>query len=229
MRRRIAALILIAFTAAPAAARQIYYLDSYGTELIKLLPRPPKRGSDAATADLAAVLNAQKARTPAQIEAARMDQRRSVFRFADVLGPGFTKDNLPFASKFFKHVARDDKRLIEPVKTFYNRRRPFVVSSSVSTVTRIPNDASYPSAHAAFAGVMETLLADMIPEKAKAIKARAQQYANYRIIAGAHFPTDIQSGLLAGRAIAKRLMEDGTFQRDFNRAKIEVRAAIGLT
>lgn len=229
MRRRIAAIIILALTAAPVAARQIYYLDSYGDALIKLLPRPPARGSDAAKADLDAVLAAQKARTPAEIAGAKADQRRSVFRFADALGPGFTRDNLPFAAKFFKHVARDDKRLIEPVKTFYNRRRPFVVSTAVSTVTRVPKDASFPSAHAAFAGAMETLLVDMVPEKAKAIEDRAQQYAHYRVIAGAHFPTDIQGGFLAGRSIAKRMMEDKTFQRDFNRAKLEVRAALGMS
>ena len=229
MQRRIAALIILAFTAAPVAAGHVYYLDFYETALIKLLPRPPARGSDAAKADLAAVLAAQKARTPAQIVDAKADQRRSVFRFAEVLGPGFTKDNLPFAAKFFKHVARDDKRLMEPVKTFYNRRRPFVVDTAISTVTRIPNGPSYPSDHAVFASVMETLLVDMVPEKTKAIEDRARQYAHYRVIAGAHFPTDIQAGFLAGQAIAKRMMEDKIFQRDFNRAKLEVRTALGMT
>lgn len=229
MQRRLAALVIVALAATPAAAGQVYYLDSYESALIKLLPHPPAHGSDAAKADLTAVLTAQKNRTPAQIAAARADQRRSIFRFADVLGAGFNKDNLPFASKFFKHVARDDKRLIEPVKTFYKRRRPFVVSTDISPVTRIPNDASYPSAHAAFAGAMATLLVDMVPEKTKAIEDRAQQYAHYRVIAGAHFPTDIAGGFMAGRAIARRMMEDKTFQRDFNRAKGEVRAALGLS
>jgi acid phosphatase (class A) len=226
--RAFGALVILLAAAGSSVARDAYYASAPDVDLIHVLPAPPKPDSDVAKKDLDTVLAEQSARTEEKVAAARADQLRSVFQLADALGPGFKRDNLPFASTFFKHVGKDGKRDISPVKSAYERPRPPSVDSRVQPVTRIPRDSSYPSAHAAFAGLMGTLLTAMVPEKAKEIEARTKLYAYRRVIAGAHFPSDTEAGMVAGKAIAARMMQNPKFVADFERAKIEVRAALQL-
>jgi acid phosphatase (class A) len=227
MRKLLRALSLVFILAAyPAAAKDAYLAPSQ-IDVIRLLPGPPAVDSAAMTADLQAVRAAQAARTEAQIKNVKADQKRSVYRFAEVMGPGFRKENLPFADKFFKRVARNVKSLLEPAKSHFNRTRPFVLDATIKPAVDEPHDASYPSAHAAFGAAMGTLLATMVPENASAITQRGVIYGTNRVIAGAHFPTDVEAGRTAGNAIAARMMQDIAFKKDFERAKAEVRHALG--
>jgi acid phosphatase (class A) len=220
--------ILVALVAVPATAKDAY-ISASQLDLIHVLPGPPAANSPAFKTDLQAVLDAQRARTSAQIESAQADQKRSVFRFADALGPGFRQETLPFAAKFFKRVAKNVKNVLEPAKAYFHRERPFIADPSIKPSVKEPRDLSYPSGHSTFASAMATLLKAMVPEKADAISRRAALYARNRIIAGAHFPSDIEAGRAAGEAIAAKLMQDRTFMRDFNRAKVETRQALGLS
>src|SRR5579859_6116344 len=67
-----------------------FYLDPSRVDLVHILAPPPAPDSPAGKADLQAVLDAQRTRTPAEVASARADVQLSVFRFADVMGPGFT-------------------------------------------------------------------------------------------------------------------------------------------
>jgi acid phosphatase (class A) len=69
----------------------------------------------------------------------------------------------------------------------------------------------------------------MVPEKAAAIFARAAEYAHNRVIAGVHFPTDVEGGRIAASVIDNTLLHNPRFEADFAQAKAEVRAALGLT
>jgi acid phosphatase (class A) len=220
--------IVIALAAHPALAKDGYIAPSQ-LDLIHTLPPPPVANSPALKTDLEAVLDAQRTRTDAQVKSAQDDLKRSVFRFADVLGADFRQDNLPFAAKFFKRVAKNVKDVLAPAKIYFNRQRPFVVDPNVKPAVKEPSDLSYPSGHATFAFADAALLAAMIPEKADAIFERAARYARNRVIAGAHFPTDIEAGRIAGGAIAAKLMQDRAFMGDFNRAKAETRHALRLS
>jgi acid phosphatase (class A) len=219
--------ILVALVAVPATAKEAY-ISASQLDLIHVLPGPPAANSPAFKTDLQAVLDAQRVRTSAQVESAQADQKRSVFRFADVLGSRFRADNLSATAKLFKRVAKDVKNVLEPAKAYFHRERPFVADPSIKPSVKEPHDASYPSAHAAFAATVGALLKAMVPEKAEAISRRATLYAQNRVVAGAHFPSDVEAGRLAGEAIAAKLMQDRTFMQDLNRAKAETRQALGL-
>jgi acid phosphatase (class A) len=68
----------------------------------------------------------------------------------------------------------------------------------------------------------------MVPEKAHAIFERAAVYGRNRVIAGVHFPTDVEAGKTSAAAIANALVQQPLFMRDFERAKKEVRQTLGL-
>jgi acid phosphatase (class A) len=88
--------------------------------------------------------------------------------------------------------------------------------------------ASYPSGSATFGYVAAILLADMVPEKAAAIFAHAEALGRNRVIAGVHYPTDIEAGRISGSVIDNVLLHDRAFMADFDKARAEVRRAIGL-
>jgi len=225
----LAKIILAAATAAALActAAQARYLDRLHFDFVHILAPPPAPQSPAGQADIAAVLEAQAARTDAGVKAAQADDALSPFRFADVMGPGFTPENLPFAAAFLMDVGREANQAIGAAKGHFNRPRPFVADPRVMPVVNAANE-SYPSGTATFAYTVAILLADMAEEKAPAIFARAATYGHNRVVAGVHYPTDIEGGRIAGSVIDSALLNDAAFMADFAQARAEVRRAVGL-
>lgn len=192
-----------------------------------VLPAPPAPGTAAERADIAAVIDAQKNSTPELLELAHADDLISVYRFADIIGPEFTPENLPLTTALFKRVRHDSHLILEVLKDRYDRPRPYVTDSGITITVKKPRNSAYPSGHTSFGYLAATLLAQMLPEKKQAILDRAAVYGRSRVIGGAHYPSDVAAGEIAGRAIAVRLLEDPQFQRDFTQAKAELRSKLG--
>jgi acid phosphatase (class A) len=227
MKREVLLLSIVLFSQSALA-------DGGGTspatvELSTRLPPPPAAGSTAAQHDLQTVLSTQKTRTAADMTAAKADSERSVFRFADVFGSTFQASALPKTSAFFDRTAALDKEDVKEAKNYWLRPRPSVVSDQVHPLSKEKaNDWSYPSGHATFGYTTAVLLANMVPEKRAAIFARADVYAEHRIVMGVHFPSDVEAGRLAGTAIADEILRDPSYQSDYQAARAELRHALGL-
>lgn len=198
-------------------------------EVSNLLPPPPAAGSAAARQDLDAVLAVQKSRTAQEMAAAKADVEHSMFRFADAIGLTAQPSTLPKTAAFFERVAKFDKAQVKQAKAYFHRPRPSVVSSEVHPLSKDkPDDWSYPSGHATFGYTTAVLLANMLPEKRAEIFARADLYAQHRVVMGAHFPSDLEAGKLAGTVIAAQILRDAQWQADYNAARGELRKALGL-
>jgi acid phosphatase (class A) len=198
-------------------------------EVSNLLPPPPAAGSAAARRDLEAVLAVQKSRTAQEMAAAKADVEHSMFRFADAIGLTAQPSALPKTAAFFDRVAKFDKTQVKQAKAYFHRPRPSVVSSEVHPLSKDkPDDWSYPSGHATFGYTTAVLLANMLPEKRAEIFARADLYAQHRIVMGAHFPSDLEAGKLTGTVIAAQILRDAQWQGDYNAARSELRKALGL-
>jgi membrane-associated phospholipid phosphatase len=89
--------------------------------------------------------------------------------------------------------------------------------------------SSYPSGHASFGILCAILLADMVPEKREALVARGRDYAHSRLVVGAHFPTDVEAGRIAGTVAAALLWQNANFRRDLAEARTTLRTALGLS
>ena len=225
-----AALIAVtALAGASASSATAYYLNPDQVDLVQILGPPPAPDSARGKADLQAVLDMQRHRTPAEVKSVRADEELSVFRFADVIGPRFTPENLPFAAKFFARVVADDEHAIDPAKDYFHRQRPYAGDREVKPAVSAMNGDSYPSGHATFAYSVAILLAEMVPEKAAAIFNRADRFAENRVIGGVHYPTDIRAGQISGSVIDNVLLHEPRFEADFARATAEVRHALGLS
>jgi acid phosphatase (class A) len=136
--------------------------------------------------ELQAVLTAQRTRTDAEVKRAQADDELSVFRYADVMGAGFAPENLPFATAFFKEVAADGGQVVIPTRQHFMRQRPVMVDKRVEPVVNA-SGGSYPSGTAAFAYAAAILLANMVPERASSIFARAADWGHNRVLSGVHY------------------------------------------
>ncbi len=219
---------LAALIAPEARAADTYYLSPSEIDLVHILAPPPTPDSPEGKADLQAVLAAVSSRTDADVKQAQDDDQRTVFRFADVMGPNFRTETLPLTTQLFQRVYEDGSAATLAAKNFFQRRRPFVVDPEIKIIVNQAPDFSYPSNHSTFGNESGILLAAMVPEKAVAIFARAAGYAHNRVIAGVHFPSDVEGGRIAGSVIDNALLHNPRFESDFAKARSEVRAALGL-
>jgi acid phosphatase (class A) len=224
------ALILAVFTAVPIAeARDTYYVAPSQVSLSKIIQSPPAADSQAQKDDLKAVLDAQKNRTEAQVKSAVADNIVTLFAFvSDVLGPNFNKEKLVVATPFFERVFADQIEACLEVKEHFNRKRPFVIDPGINPVVKQADNPSYPSGHSTTGYVYTVILSMIVPEKAQALFDRAAIYGRNRVIAGVHFPTDVEAGKISAAVIANALIQQPLFMRDFERAKKEIRQALGL-
>jgi membrane-associated phospholipid phosphatase len=86
-------------------------------------------------------------------------------------------------------------------KYTFNRPRPSTVDATLKTVLANPASPSYPSEHAVAAGAAATLLGFLFPQDAPSFAEMAQEAARTRLLAGVHYPSDVQAGLDLGRAV----------------------------
>jgi acid phosphatase (class A) len=228
----VVSLLIAAGTASQAVqAQTTSYLDAHQIDLSKLLAPPTAADSARGQADLATVLEVQRTHTPEQVARAQADVKKSVFRFADVLGPAFTEANLPKTAALFVAANQDASMVAKSGKQFFSRARPYIASSDVHpSVPLDPKDGydSYPSGHATFGYMTAILLAQMVPEKRDALFARGREYGENRVVDGVHYPSDVEAGQIDGTLVAAALMANPEFEKAFAEAKAEVRAALAL-
>ena len=99
------------------------------------------------------------------------------------------------------------------IKYFYFNPRPTQMDASIKTLTGIPNFPSYVSGHSMFSAAAATILGHLIPSRAQAYEAMAQEAANSRIYAGIHYTIDCTTGTTVGQNVGnyavQRAMIDG--------------------
>lgn len=230
MQKRVGALsIFLLLLTGTGWASDASYISLNQVNLAKLLAPPPAPQSDEQKLDLMTVLQAQKDRTASQSERAVADNDLSVFRIAgDVIGPNFKPALVPKSAAFFDRIWKDYRSIILATKDVWDRPRPFKVSTDVKPIGKLENSGSYPSGHATRGYLSAIILSNILPEKRESLFARAREYGQNRVIAGGHFPSDIEAGRIAATAIAVAFMQNEAFMKDFAEAKAELRRELGL-
>ena len=224
-----ALLVLLLLLLSPLArAAEAPFVNPAQIHLATLLAPPPAVGSPEQQAELRQLLALQDSRTPEQAAFALADAERSVLRFADVLGPGFTAEKCPKTLALFKKATHNADAVVNPAKASWNRPRPYVASAEIHPCVPRPDNAAYPSGHSTFASLAAVLLTAMLPEKQAEIFARAELFRNNRLIGGAHYPSDVEAGRIAGTVVAAFLLQDAAFQAELAEAKKEMRGALGM-
>jgi acid phosphatase (class A) len=237
---------LASLAASPAWSGAPHYQFSSQINIVDLLPPPPAADSPAQLADLQAVLEAQRAaHADGTLAHAVADVQQSCGRFSDALGDDLTSNSNSKLLAFLDQSALKGALISGPAKRYWKRTRPYAYSAAVERLgdmapqsTAAPEikeraadalaHSSYPSGHATFGTICAILLAEMVPEKRDALFARNRDYDHSRMIVGAHFPTDLEAGRIAGTLGAQLLLQNPGFRRELDQARSNLRAALGL-
>jgi acid phosphatase (class A) len=211
----------------PAAAPvALPYAAATKIDLDDILAPPP--GPAETRKELDTLLAIQKKRSPEEAAACIADQVISVYRFADVLGDKFTAENLPKTNALFLRVLATFHVPMEKAQKLWGRQRPSLLDPAIKPAGTLPTTAAYPSGHATAGNLMGIILADLVPERSAELHARGVLFGERRVLAGVHYPSDVEAGRLSAAAIAAVLYQDPQFKADFAAAGTELRAVLGL-
>ena len=98
-------------------------------------------------------------------------------------------------------------------KFFYFNPRPSQLNPAIKTLTGVPNFPAYISGHSTFSAAAATVLGHLLPERATAYNAMAQEASMSRLYGGIHFRSDCEVGLVVGRNVGnfavQRALTDG--------------------
>ncbi|MEI6282406.1 MAG: phosphatase PAP2 family protein [Alphaproteobacteria bacterium] len=216
-----------------ALATPAFPADPYVTAtmlpLAPLLPPPPRAGSAADARDFLSVIDAQNKASEARKAQAFADSDETIqVMFGTLLGEKFVAANLPAVTHLFERIGASEDATVDPAKPAFGRIRPWILHPEVKPIAKPTKSPSYPSGHATRAGAYAAVLAAILPEKQQEIWARARDYAQSRVIGGMHYPSDLDGGWRAGAALTTVLFQQEIFRADFEAAKTQLRAGLGL-
>jgi len=221
-------LLTMMFTSlAVAKTVKTHFVTAGDVDWKSLATTAPAEDSAQTKDELKTLHELETTRTPEQVAHATAEVKLSTAVFSTALGSSFNPDDLPKTFVLLKDVSDDAKAVGNAAKDFYGRRRPYVVDPSLKPAVDLETSASFPSGHATRSRVMALVLCEFYPDKKAALLAVAKQVADDRVLAGVHFPSDVEAGAKLGDAIFTKLQESSEFKAALEAAKQEVTAHTG--
>jgi len=221
---------LLALLSTPAFAEEPNFAGPAQTHGLWILSTPPAADSTVTKAELAELHRIQASRTSAQEAQARADAaEESLFIYKSVLGEKFNPGALPLTVAFGQRVKHDEDVNTDPLKAVFKRVRPYKLDQSLRPACKATKaDNSYPSGHATAGYLAALALIDMVPEQRDAILARADVYAENRLVCGVHYPSDIAAAKLLAYSTHAVMTTNPQYQTELAAARNELRQQLGL-
>jgi acid phosphatase (class A) len=216
-------------SSAQAATRAPGYLGKDGVpNSILILPPPPIPGSTEEKFDNETYANTRSLTGSARWAMAARDSTQYVQAFDCPLGVRL--ENGPVAvATLFARVGRDASAITNLAKDHFGHPRPFIAPNGpICTEDQragLMKSFSYPSGHATYSWAMALILAEIAPDKATEILARARAFGESRVVCGVHTVSDIEEGRTNGSALVAVLHASPEFQADLAAAKSALAAA----
>ena len=238
MKKYLVFLSALLLVASAGRAQQVYFTTDQLPDLIQALPAPPDSLSHGFAYD---VMQYQwgKAQRPDSARA-EMARRDAVWSYEALLGElsvpfgmALSPERTPAIwTVLVNSLATTDQMRVAP-KAFYHRRRPFEVFNEkmlTGEEAELSGEGSYPSGHTMRGWTAAMLLSEINPSAADEIFARAWEYGVSRVIAGAHWQSDVDVTRVAASIGFARLQTSDRFQTEMASAQEEFRrltAAVG--
>ena len=228
----IVACILALGSAVTAFAQQPYFTKSEMPDLIQCLPAPPDTiGEDFAHDILRYMWGKTQRADTLRAEMVNRDAvwtREGLFgAFEEAFGLPISRTGTPAIWRVLDNsIATVDSTRIDP-KAYYHRKRPFErFNESLLTSweeEELRGEGSYPSGHTMRGWLTALLLTQIHPEAADALFARGWTYGENRVIAGAHWQSDVDASRVGASIGYSRLQTSPVFRAEMAAAQQEFR------
>ena len=152
--------------------------------------------------------------------------------FSLPFGLQISKEDPPEIYKLLREATATCDSICTAPKKYYMRRRPFM---RMHEQTLYPADepalrknGSFPSSHTILGWSSALLLMEINPDRADTLLARGYMYGESRVIVGAHWQSDVDTGRLAASVAYARLHTSDRFLEQMRLARLEFRVKKGL-
>ncbi len=167
------------------------------------------------------------ARAQEVVKDAEISAERTLAIYAPIVGQRLDSIATPKLYALLCRVQRDCSSGCRPAKAHFHRTRPYVLLKENTLVKEdeevLRREGSYPSGHTTYGWTMGLILAELFPDKAQDIMARAFEYGENRVIAGFHWQSDVNAGRLIASVVVARLHAEPEFLKAMDEVKKELK------
>jgi acid phosphatase (class A) len=195
----------------------------------QILPAPPATGSQREAQDQALFKASRALEGSDRWKLAQDDVPTApgamLTSFQCAAGLALTPQSAPKLTAMLSRIGMDSAFQVAAVKDVYKRKRPYLISDGPICVARSASlDASpdYPSGHATWGWAIGLVMAELMPDRATAILARARAYGESRAVCGVHSASAVEAGRTNGAALIATLHGNQDFRADMEQARAEL-------
>lgn len=216
---------------AQSETAQPYFTVDQLPDLIKCLPAPPAFDSPEFAYDMMRYAWGKQQRLDSvRAETAKRDAVWSyeamLAEFDSPFGLHISRENTPEIWRLMEtSLVTTDAMRVAP-KAYYHRQRPFERFDDKMLTGEeddLRGEGSYPSGHTMRGWTAALLLAEINPAGANEIFARGWIYGESRVIAGAHWQSDVDASRVAASIAYAALHNSPDFRAQMLRAQEEYR------
>lgn len=144
--------------------------------------------------------------------------------FSCTAGVKLSPEATPAIYRLLTNADTDTQEANEAAKQRWRHPRPFLIDRGPICQSRqeLTKSYDYPSGHATHGWTFGLILADLEPDRATAILARARAYGESRIVCGAHTMSAVEAAQLGATVSLQQVRADTHYQRDFAAARAEL-------
>jgi acid phosphatase (class A) len=218
-------------TPASSARPRGYLPGLEALDVIRIVPPAPQR-EDARDREDRAIFRATRSlEGSARWALAQRDDDLSIaglFRaFRCALGVELSTGTAPRVTELLTGSLADTSAVVGRLKDFYKRKRPFLIDQGPICLPRteeLIKSFDYPSGHTTMSRVVGLLLAEIAPDRAADVLARARAFGESRVACGVHTASAVKAGRTAGSAVVAALNSSASFEVALSAARVELTA-----
>jgi acid phosphatase (class A) len=202
-------------------------------DVARIVPPAPSTGDARFVADMTIFWNTRSLEGSKRWALALSDDDLSIaglFRaFRCALGLALTPENAPKVTALIQRATIDSSAASKRLKDLYRHKRPFQVTDGdvclspqgKAALEAVPD---YPSGHTTASWETSLILAELAPDAATGLLARARAYGQSRVVCGVHNSSAVEAGWMTATAIFAAQNASAAFHADLEAARIELAA-----
>jgi len=148
--------------------------------------------------------------------------------YSCAVGAELTAQNAPTLARILARTTADAGTAAQRAKEVYQRTRPYLNNPGNICIERtdsLSKSFDYPSGHASLGWVSGLVVAQLAPDRATPILARARAFGESRVVCGVHNMSAVEAGRTNGASVFAALQASADFQAAMATAKAEIAAA----
>jgi acid phosphatase (class A) len=211
-----------------APSRVEGYLAPGAFDILRVLPPPPMKGDPRYKADRE-IFRRTRAfygtpRWDLAVNDVKLRPEDMMRDFSCAAGISLTPQNAPKTLAVVLKAAQDTRRSSDIAKQFYKRQRPYELDRGrvCQPAPELAGSPDYPSGHATYGWTWAIILAELNPDRATEITARARAFGESRVVCGVHNRTAIDASVMTAASTLAVVRSSPAFQADLAAARAEL-------